>query len=74
MRELKKTLAETLDQLEDELAQIAGDIEQKKDDIAIANAELQQLQLDKQRKQLDISHVEQSLRLVSGKRIRNDGR
>jgi predicted nucleic acid-binding Zn-ribbon protein len=88
MKELKRTLMDTLDTLEEELEQISDEIQSKKDEVDIAENELKgitaskqveidaivsevhDLQFEKTRKLGEISRVEQSIRLISGKRIR----
>lgn len=71
MRELKKSIQETLDTLEDELEETQASIEAKEDEIAVSQSELAQLRGERQRKQNDIARVEASLRLIANKRGRN---
>jgi len=88
MKELKRTLMDTLDVFEEELEQISGEIQGKKDEVDAMELELKgmiaseqekiddavsevhNLQFEKTRKLGEISRVEQSIRLISGKRIR----
>lgn len=71
MRELKKYIQETLDNLEDELEETQASIETKEDEVSVAQSELAQLRGERQRKQNNIARVEASLRLIANKRGRN---
>lgn len=68
MRELKKQMQETLDSLEDELDSIEGQVSEKEIEIETSQAELISLRLERQTKNNEISRVEQSVRLIAGRR------
>lgn len=70
MKELRKTLMNTLDVFDDEMEQILADMSAKEDEVEIAQNDLAQLRLDRDAKQRDMNKVQASLDLVTGKRQR----
>jgi uncharacterized protein (DUF3084 family) len=70
MKELRKTLMNTLDVFDDEMEQILADMSAKEDEVEIAQNELAQLRFDRDAKQRDMNKVQASLDLVTGKRQR----
>ena len=70
MKEVKRSLMDALDSIEEELEQIKSDIEAKRDEKAVLDSDIRDYQHQFQRKQTEANRLEVAIATISGKRAR----